>query len=92
MIGLAGYSVSSSSFLNVPHTHACCKSSKICCYFSFELNSEGNQYFKEVNNHKPTDIYLFIFKAIKSEKILKGNSAWSCYANFAQVITDEICQ
>ena len=51
-------------FLNVPQSHACCKSCKKCCYFSFKLNWDWNQYFFQVNNHKPTGIYLFIFKAI----------------------------
>ena len=62
-----------------------CKSCKICCYFSFKLNWDRKHYFFEINNHKPTAIYLFIFKTVKPEKIFIGASAWSCCANFVQV-------
>ena len=44
-MGHSEYSVSSSSFLNVPQSNACCKSFKICRYFSFKLNSDRNQFF-----------------------------------------------
>ena len=35
---------------------------------------------------------MFIFKAIKSEKILIRTSAWTCYTNFEKVIPNEMCQ
>ena len=33
-----------------------------------------------------------MLKAMKPEKILKGVSVLNCYANFEQVIPDEMCQ